>query len=43
MYKDCASRCKSIFDETSGRWKVLKQVLIFDIIHLDDHMLVSLE
>jgi hypothetical protein len=43
MYKDCASRRKSIFNETSGRWEVLEQILVFDIIDFDDHMLVALE
>ena len=43
MNKNCASRGKTIFDETGGRWEMLKQILIFDIINLDDHMLVSFE
>lgn len=43
MYKNRASRGKTIFDETGGRWEVLEQILIFDIINLDDHVLVSFE
>jgi hypothetical protein len=43
MYKNRTSRCKTFFDETSGRWEVLKQVLVFDIIDFNDHMLVAFE
>lgn len=43
MHENCASRCKTVFDETSGCREVLKQILIFDIVNLDNHMLVTFE
>jgi hypothetical protein len=43
MYKNCTTRRKSVLDEASRRWEVLKQILVFDIIDLDDHMLIPLE
>jgi hypothetical protein len=43
MYKNCTARRKSILDEASSRWEVLKQVLVLDIIDFDNHMLVPLE
>lgn len=40
MYKNCASRSKTILDKFGSGWEVLKQILIFNIVDFDHHMLV---
>ena len=36
MDENCASRLNSIFNETTGRWKVLADVFPWDVHDADD-------
>ena len=43
MHKHAATAIEPFLDETVGGWKVLYQILVLDVIHLDDVLLERAE
>lgn len=43
MNEHSSSAIKAVPNEGIGGWKVLKDVLIFQVVHLHDQMLIILE